>query len=167
MFGGGVHPYRSADEVGVMVDQHHDKTEVVVHPQRVIERLRAERSSASRFNGWLADHLVGLAGTMAFFYVLCAILAAWTFWQAAIDGNNGFDPFPFAFLFFVLGGIMQSLFVPTMLVAANRATERDRIKDEADHRAARHMYEINDEQLQILLALKARLLDSQAGSTAS
>lgn len=140
-----------------MVDQHHDAAEGVVHPGRVIERLRAERSDASRFNGWLADHIVGLAGTMAFFYLLCAILAGWTFWQAAVDGNKGFDPFPFAFLFFVLGGIMQSLFVPTMLVAANRATERDRIKDEADHRAAQHLYEVNEAQLQILRELKALL----------
>ena len=48
---------------------------------------------------------------------------------------------------------MQSLFVPTMLTAANRSTERDQIKDEADHRAWSHLYDVNDEQLNILRTL--------------
>lgn len=156
------HPYRRPDEVQDIVNQHHDVAMPVVHPQRVIEKMRAERSQLSRFNGWLADHVVGLAGTMIFFYLLCLMLAAWTFWQSGLDRNKGFDPFPYAFLFFVLGGIMQSLFVPTMLVASNRATERDRIKDEADHRAWSHLYEVNDEQLRILRELAARLLTSTA-----
>jgi hypothetical protein len=45
-----------------------------------------------------------------------------------------------------------------MLTASNRATERDRIKDEADHRAWSHLYDVNDEQLQILRRLAAELL---------
>ena len=59
---------------------------------------------------------------------------------------------------------MQSLFVPTMLTASNRATLRDRIKDEADHRAWTHLYEVNDEQLTILHQLAQRLL-ADSGST--
>lgn len=152
------HPYRPPDEVRRVVDQHHDPAVPIIHPQRIIAKMRAERSDASRFNGWLADHLVGLAGTMVFFYLLCFILAGWTFWQSGLSANKGFDPFPYAFLFFVLGGIMQSLFVPTMLVASNRATERDRIKDEADHRAWSHLYDVNEEQLRIMKDLAAALL---------
>jgi hypothetical protein len=53
---------------------------------------------------------------------------------------------------------MQSLFVPTMLTASNRAAERDRIKDEADHRAWSHLYKVNEEQLRILRDLGARLM---------
>ncbi len=75
--------------------------------------------------------------------------------------DKGFDPFPFAFLFFILGGIMQSLFVPTMLTASNRATLRDQIKDEADHRAWQHLYAVNDEQLAILRRLAEKLRDAQ------
>jgi hypothetical protein len=52
---------------------------------------------------------------------------------------------------------MQSLFVPTMLTASNRATLRDQIKDEADHRAWTHLYAVNDEQLAILRRLEERL----------
>ncbi len=143
-------PYRSAGDTERQVDLHHDQKEPIVHPQRIIGKMRAAEPRINRANGWLADHIVGLAGTMAFFYLLCLTLVAWTAWQSGIDRNKGFDPFPFAFLFFILGGVMQSLFVPTMLTAANRAAERDRIKDEADHRAWSHLYDVNDEQLRIL-----------------
>ena len=150
-----LHPYRKPSEIKHVVDRLHKDASPLVHPQHVLANLRGEQSAPARFNGWLADHIVGLAGTMAFFYLLCVLMAGWAFWQAYILKDKGFDPFPFAFLFFVLGGIMQSLFVPTMLTASNRATERDRIKDEADHRAWSHLYDVNDEQLRLLRQLAA------------
>ena len=153
-----LHPYRAADEVAGTVDRLHKDTSPLVHPQRVLESMRKERPQISQINGWLADHIVGIAGTMAFFYFLCLVLGAWVIWQSAIQHGKGFDPFPYAFLFFVLGGIMQSLFVPTMLTASNRTAERDQIKDEADHRAWSHLYEVNDEQLALLRQLAAREL---------
>lgn len=157
-----LHPYQAVDEVRRTIDRLHEDVSPLVHPQRILQKARAERPAIARFNGWLADHIVGLAGTMAFFYLLCVVMAAWAFWQSAVAHNKGFDPFPYAFLFFILGGIMQSLFVPTMLTASNRAAERDRIKDEADHRAWSHLYEVNDEQLQTLRALATQLLAPQA-----
>jgi len=148
-----LHPYRTADEIKTTVETLHEDISPLVHPQRIIEKMRRERPPFGRFNGWLADHIVGLAGTMIFFYFLCLILAGWSFWQTVLQHDSGFDPFPYAFLFFVLGGIMQSLFVPTMLTASNRSAERDQIKDEADHRAWSHLYDVNDEQLNILRTL--------------
>jgi uncharacterized membrane protein len=148
-----LHPYRTADEISTTVETLHKDVSPLVHPQRIIERMRQERPPLGRFNGWLADHIVGIAGTMIFFYALCLLLAGWSFWQSLIQHDKGFDPFPYSFLFFVLGGIMQSLFVPTMLTASNRSTERDQIKDEADHRAWSHLYDVNDEQLNILRTL--------------
>jgi uncharacterized membrane protein len=152
-----LHPYLKPEEVAGMVDRLHREVTPPVHPQRLLEELRREAPAVNRFNGWLADHIVGVAGTMIFFYFLCFLIAGWSFWQSAVQHNKGFDPFPYAFLFFVLGGIMQSLFVPTMLTASNRAALRDRIKDEADHRAWKRLYEINDQQLAILQRLAARL----------
>ena len=153
MPGTRLHPYHTADEISATVETLHREVSPLVHPQRVIERMRRERPAFSRFNGWLADHIVGITGTMIFFYFLCLLLGGWWFWQSVIQHNKGFDPFPYSFLFFVLGGIMQSLFVPTMLTASNRSTERDQIKDEADHRAWSHLYDVNDEQLSILRTL--------------
>lgn len=155
-----LHPYRSPEEVRRLLERLHTGPAHLVHPQHVIAAMRRERPAIARFNGWLADHIVGLAGTMAFFYFLALLMAGWALWQSGIEHDRGFDPFPYAFLFFILGGIMQSLFVPTMLTASNRAAERDRIKDEADHRAWTHLYEVNDEQLRILRRL-ADWLDEQ------
>jgi len=153
-----LHPYRTPAETAAIIDALQKTPSPLVHPQVILNRLRREQSSFSRANGWLADHIVGIAGTMIFFYFLCVLIGAWSFWQGIMRHDKGFDPFPFAFLFFILGGIMQSLFVPTMLTASNRATLRDRIKDEADHRAWTHLYEVNDEQLNILHQLAQRLL---------
>jgi uncharacterized membrane protein len=155
------HPYRTPSEIRQTVDRLHKEASPLVHPQEVLEELRLERAAVGRFNGWLADHIVGLAGTMGFFYVLCVLMVSWSFWQSYMLGNKGFDPFPYAFLFFALGGIMQSLFVPTMLTASNRSALRDRIKDEADHRAWSHLYDVNDEQLKILRLLAERLLKEE------
>ncbi|MCL4465153.1 MAG: DUF1003 domain-containing protein [Chloroflexi bacterium] len=154
-------PYRKPSEIRHTVNRLHKGVSPLVHPQQVLEDLRRERAVVGRFNGWLADHIVGLAGTMGFFYFLCLVMGVWAYWQTSVLGNKGFDPFPYAFLFFALGGIMQSLFVPTMLTASNRATLRDRIKDEADHRAWGHLYDVNDEQLKILRQLAARLQEEE------
>lgn len=158
-----MHPEEAVTSIEHLIERH--AAGPLVHPQHIIAAVRREETAAARFNGWLADHVVAAAGTMAFFHFLWLLIAGWAAWQSGLLHNKGFDPFPYAFLFFVLGGIMQSLFVPTMLVASNRAAERDRIKDEADHRAWSHLYEVNDAQLEILRALLARLdaLERAAG----
>jgi len=157
------HPYRTPGETRRLVDRLQEEVSPLVHPQHILQSLRQEEAAAGRFNGWLADHIVGVAGTMAFFYSLCALMGGWAFWQSYLAHDKGFDPFPFSFLFFILGGIMQSLFVPTMLTATNRTTLRDRVKDEADHRAWSHLYEVNDEQLRILRKLATRLAGAGDG----
>lgn len=162
-----LHPFLTPQEVRSVVDRLHLGKTPIVHPQHIIHAMQSERPGIARANGWLADHIVGLAGTMVFFYALALIIGGWSLWQSLLLGNSGFDPFPYAFLFFVLGGIMQSLFVPTMLTASNRAAERDRIKDETDHRAWSHLYEVNEEQIAILRALAARLLDDEQGTPAA
>lgn len=106
----------------------------VVHPTAAREQARQAIGRGERFNLWLADHIVTVAGSMAFFYTLLVLLIAWSIGQTTA-GQRAFDPYPFSFLFFILGGIMQSLFVPTMLVAANRAAAREEVKWEADHKA--------------------------------
>jgi uncharacterized membrane protein len=162
-----IHPYRSPSEIRQTVGRLHKEASPLVHPQQILEDLRRERTAIGRFNGWLADHIVGLAGTMGFFYFLCLVIGGWSFWQSSVLGNRGFDPFPYAFLFFALGGIMQSLFVPTMLTASNRSELRDRIKDEADHRAWSHLYGVNDEQLKILRELLTHLVEERQGRQAA
>ncbi|WP_322795487.1 DUF1003 domain-containing protein [Tepidiforma sp.] len=151
-------------EVAALIETYRDPAHAIAHPQHILAAMRREETAARRLNGWLADHIVAIAGTMAFFHFLWLLIAGWAAWQTGLLHNRGFDPFPYAFLFFILGGIMQSLFVPTMLTASNRAAERDRIKDETDHRAWSHLYEVNEEQLRLLRAIVDRL--AAAGSAA-
>jgi len=155
-----IHPYHTPQEIHELVERLRDGPAHLVNPQQIVHAVRQERPAAARFNGWLADHIVGLAGTMLFFYFLAVLIGGWALWQSGFAHDHGFDPYPYSFLFFILGGIMQSLFVPTMLTASNRAAERDRIKDEADHRAWAHLYGVNDEQLEILRRF-ASWLDEQ------
>lgn len=159
-----MHPRETATSIEHLVERH--AVGPLVHPQHIIAAVRSEQTAARRFNGWLADHIVAAAGTMAFFHFLWLLIGGWAAWQSGLLHNRGFDPFPYAFLFFILGGIMQSLFVPTMLTASNRAAERDRIKDEADHRAWSHLYDVNDTQLELLRTLLARVgaLERTAGT---
>jgi uncharacterized membrane protein len=157
-----LHPYRTPAQVRETVNRLRPNRRLLVQPQELIHELRGERTRFQQFNGWLADHVVGLAGTMIFFYGLCLLMGAWAFWESYIAGDTGFDPYPYAFLFFILGGIMQSLFVPTSLTASNRSAERDRLKDEVDHRAWSHLYDVNDEQLAILRQLADRILRSES-----
>jgi len=158
-----LHPYWNPQELRDVVDRLHTGPAHLVHPQEVIDAVRRERSTIGRYNGWLADHIVGLAGTMGFFYFLAVLIGAWAFWQSAFQHDHGFDAYPYSFLFFILGGIMQSLFVPPMLTASNRSAERDHIKDEADHRAWSHLYDVNDEQLQILRRMGVWLEQQSTG----
>jgi len=69
--------YLPADDLKRMVDEFHKLETTLVHPQRIIEDMRASRPAFQRFNGWLADHIVGIAGTMVFFYFLCLLMSAW------------------------------------------------------------------------------------------
>ena len=162
-----LHPYRTPEETVKTIEHVCGEGVHLVNPQHVIHVMRQERPALGRFNGWLADHIVELAGTMAFFYFLALLMIVWSSWQSAVLHDKGFDPYPYSFLFFILGGIMQSLFVPTMLTAQNRSAERDRIKDEVDHRAWAHLYDVNDQQLVLLQQFAAWLAQQQGEQAAA
>ena len=153
-----LHPYRTPAETAAIIDGLQKAASPLVHPQLILQGLRREQSSFSRANGWLADHIVGLAGTMLFFYFLCVLIGAWSFWQGIFEHDKGFDPVPIRI------SLLHTRRDNAVSVCANHAhsidpaTLRDRITDEADHRAWTHLYEVNDEQLTILRQLAQRLL---------
>lgn len=100
-------PHASVEDVRILVDRLHHGAGPVAHPQRVLHAMRSERTAFQQFNGWLADHIVALAGTMVFFYLLALMIGGWALWQSLILKNDGFDGYPYSFLFFILGGIMS------------------------------------------------------------
>jgi uncharacterized membrane protein len=89
-------------------------------------------SRNDRIAMWVADHV----GTMWFCYGLAVVMIAWAILQEVIlpwFGMRPFDPYSFPFLFFVLGGVMQSLLLPLIMVAQNQSTRHSELRAESDH----------------------------------
>ncbi len=93
-----------------------------MHPRRarVHETTTGER---------LADQAAGLIGSWRFLIVQACLLAAWVLVNAI--RLAGFDPPPFILLNLCLS--FQAAFTgPVLLIAANRAAQRDRKRDDAE-----------------------------------
>ncbi len=59
-------PHHTQSEISAIVEALHKEISPLVHPQLIIQGLRREEASIERTNGWLADHIVGVSGTMGF-----------------------------------------------------------------------------------------------------
>ena len=147
-----------AEQVAAHVTQHHQGPGPI-HPTKVLQSMRAARHSEgavpklSQFNGWLADHVTALVGTMWCAYAFVAL--AFFGLPAALEG-------PKAFVGWASSQFIQLVLLPIILVATNRQEERNKVKDEADHRSQSHLYEINDQQLALLQQIVQELELSHA-----
>lgn len=77
---------------------------------------------------WVADHV----GTMWFCYFLSLLMMGWSGFNILL-GKRAFDPYPFSFLFFCLGGIMQSLLMPLLMVSQNLGSRHSETRAELDY----------------------------------
>lgn len=125
----------------------------IVHPLDLTDELAAARGKVGKASDAVINTILAIAGTATFFWFLAFVLVVWP--GAMTVGFLTFDPYPFSFLFFILGGIMQSLFVPAVMISQKRQEQRDAIKSETDHQAALALRKINDTQLEILQRLDA------------
>lgn len=78
-------------------------------------------------------------GTMWFCYALALIMTLWGGMNVAL-GKNAVDPFPFSFLFFCLGGIMQSLLMPLIMVAQNLDAHHQELQAEESYQTTMKIY---------------------------
>lgn len=81
---------------------------------------------------WVSNHV----GTMWFCYGLALLMIVWALSQAVLLPRLGikpFDPYSFPFLFFILGGVMQSLLMPLIMVAQNQGAKHSELRAESDH----------------------------------
>jgi len=115
----------------------------IIHPQDVLDNARAGERWIVRVNGWLADHIVAFVGTMICAYLFAAL--ALISLPHAIQSHDSI-----IIVAWIAQTFIQLVLLPVIIVAQNRQTERDRVKDEVDHKATRHLYEVNEEQLQLL-----------------
>ncbi len=83
-------------------------------------------------NDRIARFVASRVGTMWFCYGLALLMLAWAVLQTLL-GKAAWDAFPFPFLFFCLGGIMQSLLMPLLMVAQNLDMRHAELLAESDH----------------------------------
>lgn len=110
---------------------------------------------------WVSDHV----GTMWFCYALLLLIGTWALSQFVLTHwHHAFDAYPYPFLFFCLGGIMQSLLMPMFLVVQNLSSRHTETRAEADYetnvRALEHLTYLvaaQGEQLSLLRTLILRV----------
>lgn len=102
------------------------------HPHRPININQAHAESLS-LNERVALAVSKRVGTMWFCYGLAMLMLVWGAVNMAL-GEYAFDKYPFSFLFFCLGGIMQSLLMPLIMVAQNLDAKHAEAKTDEEYR---------------------------------
>lgn len=118
-----------------------EKLRGVTNANAVIER------SATRWER-IADVIAAVSASQAFVILHVAWFGLWILYNIA-RGGAGFDPFPFGLLTLIvsLEAIFLSIFV---LISANRAGEKDRIRADADYQVnMKAQYEIMQSHVKI------------------
>src|SRR5579863_9359228 len=86
------------------------------------KNVNAVHADSLSINDRIACFVSDKVGTMWFCYGLAVLMIVWALLQWLL-GNTAPDRFPYPFLFFCLGGIMQSLLMPLIMVAQNQSAQ--------------------------------------------
>ena len=101
----------------------------------------------------IADKLATFSGSWGFILFLIFFIIIWVIFNVyeilKMTGGGTFDPYPFIFLNLVIG-IVTATISPIILMAQNRAGQRDRIRAEYD-------YEINKKAEREIEEIKKQL----------
>jgi uncharacterized membrane protein len=113
----------------------------------------------------VADKVAKTAGSWAFIFSFCGILAIWII-SNAILLTKPFDPYPFILLNLFLSCV-AALQAPVIMMSQNRQEEKDRIRAENDYRVnlkSEIIIEDLHEKLDRLIANQEKIMASiQAG----
>src|ERR1700680_2618109 len=83
------------------------------------------------FNKLLALLITNGVGNMWFFYVLIVFIGGWILLSKI--GPLGFDPYPFALMLLIVGGIFQALAMVALMVGQNVHAAVGDAPAETDH----------------------------------
>ena len=89
----------------------------------------------SGFNKWLALLITNGVGNMWFFYFLAVFIFGWMI--LAKLGVISFDPYPYALMLLIVGGIFQALAMVAIMVGQNVQAAASDARAETDHETAR------------------------------
>src|SRR6202165_4350299 len=83
------------------------------------------------FNKWLALLITNGVGNMWFFYFLAVFIFGWML--LARLGVISFDPYPYALMLLIVGGIFQALAMVAIMVGQNVQAAASDARAETDH----------------------------------
>src|ERR1700720_3695375 len=102
----------------------------------------------SGFNKWLAILITNSVGNMWFFYFLAAFIFGWML--LAKLGVLSFDPYPFALMLLIVGGIFQALAMVAIMVGQNVQSAASDARAETDHETLDAIHMLASQSVQIL-----------------
>jgi uncharacterized membrane protein len=102
----------------------------------------------SGFNKWLALLITNSVGNMWFFYFLAVFIFGWM--TLSTLGVISFDPYPFALMLLIVGGIFQALAMVAIMVGQNVQSAASDARAETDHETLDAIHKLTSQTIQIL-----------------
>src|SRR6202162_1131374 len=100
------------------------------------------------FNKWLAILITNGVGNMWFFYFLIVFIGSWMLLSKL--GPLGFDPYPFALMLLIVGGIFQALATVAIMVGQNVQAAASDARAETDHETLEAIHTLSARSIEIL-----------------
>ena len=102
----------------------------------------------SGFNKWLALLITNGVGNMWFFYFLAVFITGWIVLSRL--GPLSFDPYPFALMLLIVGGIFQALAMVAIMVGQNVQSAASDARAETDHQTLDAIHTLTTQTIAIL-----------------
>src|ERR1700704_3921627 len=102
----------------------------------------------SGFNKWLALLITNGVGNMWVFYFLAGFIFSWMI--LAKLGVISFDPYPYALMLLIVGGIFQALAMVAIMVGQNVQAAASDARAETDHETLEAIHTLATQSIQIL-----------------
>src|ERR1700716_2421681 len=102
----------------------------------------------SGFNKWLALLITNGVGNMWFFYFLMVFIGGWILLSKV--GPLSFDPYPFALMLLIVGGIFQALAMVAIMVGQNVQSAASDARAETDHETLDAIHTLTAHTIEIL-----------------
>jgi uncharacterized membrane protein len=118
----------------------------------------------SGFNKWLALLITNGVGNMWFFYFLMVFIGGWILLSKL--GPLSFDPYPYALMLLIVGGIFQALAMVAIMVGQNVQAAASDARAETDHETLEAIHMLAAQSIKILEA-QNKILDLLQGQAKS
>jgi uncharacterized membrane protein len=100
--------------------------------QRVSRNANEEEAARMRLPDRMADLIAEFGGSWKFIGTAIVLLIGWLLLNTGLLHDQGFDPFPYLLLNFVLA-VLAALQAPIIMMSQNRQTEKDRLHADLDY----------------------------------